>query len=619
MTRLGVVSLLSLSLLLSACGGGGEDVVNPGDGDTGGGVTDDTPNAALDPAMGTGTGDTFQEGQLEIATTDLSAGGSTQILATIVDADNGNAQIVSEEYLVTFSSVCESSGLATFSRDEVSTTGGTATVTYTATGCSGTDTITFNLYDPDDTSTVLSIATGTLEVAPAEIGAISYVSADSSAISISTISNPVLPQLASLVFRVVDRSNNPVANKSVSFSLTNTKGGLSLALDESVTNEDGEVTAVVKSGSAHTVTSVIATTLATDGVTPITTSSQPVSVTTGIADQDSFEIVASVLNPGAYNVSGVAVNVTAFVGDQFQNPVADGTIVNFTAESGLIDSFCTTAGGSCSVIWTSSGYRPGQEDDPDYDALDRVNDQNVVAGTSAFGITTILGYTEGEAGFTDSNNNGQYDVGEVFESFPEAIRDDDILNDDAIDLDTNSNGPVEFFADYNSNDQRDAAPSVYQGTLCSDAAKDAGHCAQLMDVRDTAVISQSAANSIAYELYTRSGDNFTVFDGDLDLNDNNIADDSGSFYLFITDENGAIAESGTTVASGGDGYDVSSDTGEVGNSIGELPASYTGLYSSFGSLYQVSFAPDGTPKSVSLTIESGSGEYTLTITLVPSV
>src|SRR5690606_40053700 len=137
----------------------------------------------------------------------------------------------------------------------------------------------------------------------------------------------------------------------------------------------------------------------------ISTISLPISITTGIPDQDSFSVVADILNPGAYDVSGVTVGITAYAADQFQNPVPDGTVINFTAESGSIPSFCETDNGVCTVQWRSQAYRPGQEDDAQYASLDRVNETDPLkGGASVNGLTTILAYTIGEAGFTDSNN-----------------------------------------------------------------------------------------------------------------------------------------------------------------------------------------------------------------------
>ncbi|HCG78528.1 MAG: hypothetical protein CSH37_14535 [Thalassolituus sp.] len=624
------LATLFFASVLTACGGGGDPVASGGndssDGGTGSTDTDDvTTSSSIDtPSIGSGTGNAYEEGVLNINTASLSAGGSTQITATIVDTGNGGKKIVSQEYTVIFNSSCASDGRAGFSKEDTTTSSGEVTVTYTATGCSGEDFVTFSLYEAGNTAERLAVASGTITVAPAEVGELVFVDYSSPAVSISTIGNNVLPKTSTVTFNVSDTSGNPIANKSVDFRIAPSTGDVSLALDSSVTNEQGNVSVVVRAGTTHTIFSVIATTLGTDGSTEISTSSLPMSVTTGIPDQDSFSIAADILNPGAYDFLGAEVVVTVSVADQFQNPVADGTVVNFNAESGNIESFCLTEGGFCSVIWTSGGdYRPGMESDAAFDDRNFVNESNVSAGTSAFGITTITAYTQGEGGYTDSNNNNRFDVGEGFESWPEAMRDDDLLNvyltGDTVDMDEDGNGPVEFFADYDFDGVRDAAPSTYQGALCSDAARALGHCASLMHVRDSLVLSQSRQDTVAYELYTRVGDAFTPFNGDLDadLDGDPTTFDSGAFWVLVTDGNGAIPASGTTFSVSGSGYKVGGTSGDVSNSVGLLPTSYTGLSSSFGQLYLVTYTPEDSPEEVSFTIVSAQGGSTLKVTLVP--
>lgn len=46
--------------------------------------------------------------------------------------------------------------------------------------------------------------------------------------------------------------------------------------------------------------------------------------------------------------------ITALVADQLKNPVPDGTLVQFTASAGLIESACLTLSGYCYVNWAGS-------------------------------------------------------------------------------------------------------------------------------------------------------------------------------------------------------------------------------------------------------------------------
>lgn len=627
------IAIPLLTLFLAACGGsgGGDPVVsnenqnnsNNGEGgdnttvDNGDGTSDDvTTNTSINnPRLGTGSGANFSIGSLSITDDDLSAGGTTNISANIVDIDSNNAKIVSTEYEVEFSSSCSAQvpPKANFSRERVRTSSGEVSVTYEAQGCSGTDIVSFRLFAPGatgdiNTNTAVHTATGTVTVEPPEVGAITFRSASSSSISISTIANTSLPKFSAVTFIVVDETNNPIEGKTVNFKLTNSAGGISLALPSAITNESGEAVANIISGTTNAITSVVATTLANDNVSEISTSSLQIAVTTGLADQDSFEVVANIRNPLGYDVSGGdGVEITAFAGDQFQNPVPDGTVINFTAESGLLPPSCTTDNGSCTVTWRPTGYRPGEENDPEYSSLNRVNERDPVRVASAAGLTTILAYTEGEAGFTDSNNNGVYDVGEPFEAFAEAVRDDDKLNfqlnGDTTELDVNANGPIEFFADYDSDGVHDAAPNVYQGALCSDAARQVGHCGSMMHVRDSVIISQATQepNGILF-FESTNGRDFTTFNGPLD------ASGSGSFYVYIADQNLSKAGVGTSLEVSGEGYEIFGRTGDVGNDIGLLDSSFTGLPSRFGDLFLVSYAPEGAGRvSIEVTIQTPNG------------
>lgn len=101
---------------------------------------------------------------MNINTASLSAGGSTQITATIVDTGNCGKKIVSQEYTVIFNSSFASDGRAGFSKEDTTTSSGEVTVTYTATGCSGEDFVTFSLYEAGNTAERLAVASGTITV-----------------------------------------------------------------------------------------------------------------------------------------------------------------------------------------------------------------------------------------------------------------------------------------------------------------------------------------------------------------------------------------------------------------------------------------------------------------------
>jgi hypothetical protein len=171
----------------------------------------------------------------------------------------------------------------------------------------------------------------------------------------------------------------------------------------------------------------------------ISTQSDGLTISTGIADQDSVSLAVSNENPEALGVDGVVVIVTAYAADHFNNPVPDGTAVTFTTEGGQIQSQCLTQNGSCTVNWTSSGTRP------------------------PLGRSTILATLQGEESFYDQNGDHILTAGEAFLDMPEAYRDDD---EDGVFSAAND----AVFLDYNSNSTHDAGDILFNGVLCCDDA-----------------------------------------------------------------------------------------------------------------------------------------------------
>lgn len=582
MSNLKIYGPLLMSTLLIACGGG--DVVQSGNstppsgegpigGDNSGG---DVNVVLLEPVLGNGVGASFTAGQLSLSLDALSAGGAAWIEASIVDSAKGNNLITSQSYTVIFNSECLNSipAKAELSQKEVLTGTGKVAVTYTAKGCVGEDIITAQLLIDGQ---VEKIATGTLTVAPAEVGSISFVGVDSSALSIATIANPVLPTQAKVTFKVMDKFGDPISNKEVKFFLGNNYNDMELARDSNLTDSSGMVSAIVNSGTTHGIAIVNATTLASDGQTEIRTSSQPISVTSGLPRQDRFSISAETFNPAAFNVDGVEVKITVRASDAFGNHVPQGTIVNFTAESGGINSSCNIENnGSCVVTWVSGGVRPGQN----YPAYNLVND--------GLGLTTILAYTLGEAGFTDKNSNYILDSDDDFMAYGEAFRDDnwDSVRDDS-----------EFYVDTNSDGEYSSAvnPAVYQGALCSDDMKGAGHCESLMHVRAQLRIVQSLDDKPVIRIFdcSSAAPACSEFDyTDLEVLDKTVG---GEFYVVLQDKHGNMPPSETTLAIEGEAYNIRADVGKVNNNIGELADTdyalgFTGL-PSFGMLYKVEYKP----------------------------
>jgi len=455
-TRLGTVC--GLCLLLAACGGG--DAEKPWDvSNTDTTTTDETTAATPVVYLGSGSGASFVQGVLDVALTSLSAGGSTSVTATVADA-NGN--LYQDLVSVSFTSACSSQGLATLD-SPVDVVGGIANTTYTATGCSGDDVITASATINETTTT----ATGTVTVQPANVGSLHFVSTDPELIGIKGTG---LNEVATVQFMVLDTEGNPVFGKDVSFSLNTTIGGITLSPAQATSNISGIVETYVQSG---TIATTVRVTAVLDSNNAIATQSDGLVIATGIPDQNSFSISASVLNPEAWNHDGEEVTISILAADHFNNPVADGTAVYFTTEGGQIEPQCETLDGGCSVTWRSSDPRPSD------------------------GRVTILATTLGEESFTDANANGVLDdPPDAFTDLGEAFRDDD--EDGVFDA-------VEELRELDGNGTYNAGDGEYNGVLCDlegDALINAVNiCSATQNtyVRDSIVLVMSgAANTIDF-------------------------------------------------------------------------------------------------------------------------
>ena len=172
--------VLTLALGLTGCvdGGGGDSTArvenqDTEDGDTGSGGDDaagsEDGGSSENPAagsltLGSGTGEAFVAGGLALGIADgekLDFDGSTEVTAT-VRRDGEPAG----EVTIGFSSTCQADDEAAFSAENVTTDPqGTATTTYSVTGCTGTDTITAS------TKGASSDATAEVEIATRTLGA----------------------------------------------------------------------------------------------------------------------------------------------------------------------------------------------------------------------------------------------------------------------------------------------------------------------------------------------------------------------------------------------------------------------------------------------------------------
>ncbi len=288
-----------------------------------------------------------------------------------------------------------------------------------------------------------------------------------------------------------------------------------------ISDANGLAVIIVNSGTVSTPVRVTASTTDTSTVpaTTLTTQSSGLTISTGIPDQDSFTLGATKLN--IENINGNTTVLTARLADHFNNPVPDGTVVNFTTEGGSIVASCSTATDSngnsnCSSTLTVQ--------DPRLDIHGRY---------------TVLAYAVGEESFTDLNGNGVADLvpnemideNGVSTDLPEAFRDD---NENGV-RDAN-----ETFIDFNQNGVYDGPDGQYSGVLCNDAISSPGTCSKnkTIDVRRSIVIIFSGSNAVISQIAPTGTINLV----------GNCSGTSQQVDLRIVDANGNPMPTGTTIA-----------------------------------------------------------------------
>lgn len=351
----------------------------------------------------------------------LSAGGNASVSVTVLS----DGAPYTPPLPVTFSSPCVTAGKASIG-SPVLTQAGVAVASYTDKGCGVADVVTASVTLSNATAT----QTGTLTVLPASAGSIKFVSAQTTNIALKGTGGFGRPEFSTLTFQVFDTTGAPVSGKQIDFMFADsttatTTGGLTLNPASATSAADGTVTTLVSAGTIPTSVRVRAS---VHGTT-ITTLSNILVISTGVPDQAHFSLSTSIGNCEGRDFDQQCSIVTATLGDHFGNPVPDGTAVNFSTESGIIDASCvtgslpapgstpdgTSAGGGSQT--TNSKIGPGS------------GTCSVVLRSSAprkaDGRVTVLAYALGEETLIDSNGNNFYDSGEPFiDKSPDIFRDD---------------------------------------------------------------------------------------------------------------------------------------------------------------------------------------------------
>lgn len=376
----------------------------------------------------------FIEGAIKTGSEEISAGGTLGLSVDLIDAEGNH---VNTPIQVSFDSNCVASNSATIDTTN-SSVKGQAHATFqdiSCAGASGTDDV---IIASITVNGVTSTATTDISITGEQLGSIEFISAEPTSIVLKGTGGQGKQETSTLTFQVKSNLGNPLAQQQVEFTLDTQVGGIAISPSSSLTNSEGLVTTKVTSGTVPSAVRVSAKAMMTvdNAPTEVLTQSDLLSVNTGLPEQRSITISTTDSNPEAGSISGVEVTITARLADNFNNPVPDGTTVNFTTEGGMIESSCHTVSGACSVIWTSAEPRVpdhritvlatalGHEtffdtngnntfDDNDGTAI---VDNNVSSGNGRAQVASS-GFVDMSEAWRDDNENGSYDVGETFLDF----------------------------------------------------------------------------------------------------------------------------------------------------------------------------------------------------------
>jgi len=152
-----------------------------------------------------------------------------------------------------------------------------------------------------------------------------------------------LKETAFLTFIVTDAEGTPVDDnhaETVHFSILNgPDGGEYLYPSESITT-DGYAFTTLNSGTIAGPVQIEAYIERANGI--IRSTPMRYVIYGGLPDDNHFSIAIDRVNIAGQVYFGIIDNVTAFVGDQYSNPVAPGTIVYFSTDYGIVDGAAAT-------------------------------------------------------------------------------------------------------------------------------------------------------------------------------------------------------------------------------------------------------------------------------------
>lgn len=317
----------------------------------------------------------------------LSAYGQNTLTLTLTGA------AVDSPVKLSVSSACTAAGKATVSPSSISATSNTVTLQYRDNGCGAVQPSDLLQVVIDGTSTAKQL---TLPIAAPAAVSLAFISSAPEQIFLK---GSGFTESSIVTFEVRDAAGNPLPNKVVELRLQTGAGGvtmegrgvesvdpLSASPFTQTSNALGRVFARVNSGTQPTPVRVHAK-LSGEAVATV---SSNLSVGIGLPSQLNFSMSQRVFNIEGYDRDNTANTYTILAADRSGNPVPLGTVVNFVAESGQIESSkqITQVNGisQATVNYASASPKPVD------------------------GRATIVAYALGEESFIDKNGNNVYDA-----------------------------------------------------------------------------------------------------------------------------------------------------------------------------------------------------------------
>ncbi len=306
---------------------------------------------------------------------------------------------------------------------------------------------------------------GSLRLDVVGLGAINFIGAQPPILGVKGYG---FNELSKLTFKVTDSRGQPFpAGTPVTFSIPHPVRGVSLEPHVALTNDEGECSTLLRSGTEAAPVSVRAEVSLSD-TAKLQVDSPAIPIvgvypsTRGMSLSCERKNVPALIDADQVNsYMDIEVPCTVRLQDRFGNPVGLATTVSFRAEAGSIVGAIDTVGlqpdtpttastelGLGTTIFSTFGVLPQDVDPidgvPDRDpakAIPREPRWRSPSGRTVNprdGLVTIIAYTQGEEWYLDVNDNGQYDPGEPFEDMSEPF------------VDANDNGqrdPGETFID----------------------------------------------------------------------------------------------------------------------------------------------------------------------------